>query len=176
LINNSCILHFIDNMADENWPLKESYITNPLTGKQIRVKGGVYTKLLDSGDIKEITNTQPIDKRTRSDKKKGKPMFDLAPGQKYCCSETKCHLEGIMCCIHGDTRTLILAGKVTYAYRPIYVDGVGKRMTIDYAWRDYCPECVSKSRRDQDVKDIRAVISESEDGSFSSINAVEIQH
>lgn len=156
----------------------ENYIPNPLTNEKIKVGGGIYMQLLKDGDIKEFVNSQPIDKRTRSEKKRGKPIYDFAsgPGQKYCCNEIKCHLQGILCCIHGDTRTLISSGKITYAYRPVYIDGIGNRMTIDYAWRDYCPECISKSRRDQDVKDIRAVINESEDGVFSTINTVEVQH
>lgn len=159
-------------------PFKDSSIKHPLTNDLIKVGGSTYNRLMDEGHIKEYTNPQPqiLDKRTRKEKREGKPI--ITTGTKLCCTETKCHLEGYMCCIHGDTRTLILAGKITYAFHPIYVDGIGKKFVVDYAWKNYCPDCVSKSRREQDVKDIRTVVIEGDEDSelVKGTSTIEVQH
>ncbi len=155
-----------------------SSIINPLNGEKISVNGSIYRQLLESGHIKEFTNPkiEIADQRTRSQKRKGIPL--ILPTEKICCTENKCDLEGYVCCIHGDTRQLILAGKITYAYHPIYIDGDGNYRIIDYEWKHYCPHCVSQCRRDQEVKDIRSVIkvSDDEDCSAQESTTVEVDH
>lgn len=157
-------------------PYQASTIKDPLTGLDIKFNGLLYYQRLKEGHIKKIVNPQLVDKRSRREKRQGKPIYDLVPGQKYCCAESKCHLEGMMCCIHGDTRNLILAGQITYAYTNVYIDGLGERVVVDYAWKHYCPACVSKSRRDQEVKDVRSVITFNEEEGLSNVNTVEIEH
>ena len=159
-------------------PLHKDYssIINPLDDVKIPVNGSTYQKLLDSGHIKEFTNPKiQIDQRTRSQKRKGIPV--IKPTGKICCTNNKCNLDDYVCCIHGDTRQLILAGKITYAYHPTYIDGDGQYMIIDYAWKHYCPNCVSQSRREQDVKDIRLVIKENDDeNKEKTVTTVEVAH
>lgn len=145
--------------------MSKDSVINPLTNKPIKLGGTVYKKLLASGHIKEYKNPKIPDTRSKSDRNLGK---------KLCCDETKCQLSDHLCCIHGDNRSLISIGKLTYAHRMIYVDGIGNEAVIDHAWKNYCPECVSKSHRDTGIKDIRCVISEH--GSGSNISGIEIKH
>lgn len=138
-----------------------NHIINPLNGEMVAYGGATYQSLVEDGHIQVYRQQGIVDRRSRSEKRKGVPIFDLPPGQlKYCCAESKCHLKTILCCIHGDMRELIKAGRIIYALRSTYIDGVGNCVMLDYAWRDYCPDCISKSRRDQGIKDIRQVTKE----------------
>ena len=137
-------------------------IDNPKTGRSIKYGSATYKKLIVSGDIKEYHNPTYPTSTTSTD--------------KVCCQNQTCHLDGQVCCLHGDQRLIIQAGDITYAKQTIYKDGRVLKEMIDYAWKHYCPNCVSKCHRDQKVSDIRSMSVPDKSGFGWTIVTWEVKH
>ena len=99
-------------------------VNNPLTGRVITIGSTVFNRLLKTGTIQYCIGSC----------KTKKSMVD--GGICRGCGDQLYHFRSGVCCFCRDRRPMLKVGVVYYTY----LDQYG----LDYCWRSYCPQCISR--------------------------------
>jgi hypothetical protein len=150
-------------LFDFNQQLSGQSIKNPHTNRQIKVGSPTYKKLVKSCDIETLINFDHI--------LKPDDFNDIC----YQCGYPHCLTKNSgYCCCCADRRPLLRVGKIIHAFRSEYVDKYGERIKLDYAWKDYCKNCVSRCHHEQQVRDIRTT--SVQNGGWFETQSIEVIH